>query len=358
MATMRDVAAAANVSAATVSRVLNGIAVDPAKAARVQAAVKSAGYRRNPIGRALRTRRTRNWSFIAADIEDSFFTSVLRGLDDMALANDHTVMVSNTNDDPEREVTHVRLAVENQVSGVVLATETTNPVALAPLLATSTPVVLIETVSVDCGEMDTVLVDNRLGARAATIHLIEQGYERIACLAGPVGHHATNERLRGYGEALAAASRTTDQVVEHADYRPEGGHRAALSLLDGPHRPDALLIFNSQMAAGAIRAARSRVLSIPRDLGIVAFDDASWTSLVTPPLTVVRQPTLELGRAAGEVLLDRAKHLEEPAEAGGKNYIHRVLAPELVVRSSSLRNGSPGPNGLDGPVPHARESSR
>ena len=338
MTTMREVAAAAKVSPATVSRVLNGTAVDPVKAARVRAAVERAGYRRNQIGRALRTRRTRNWSFIAADIEDSFFTSVLRGLDDIALANDHSVMVSNTNDDPEREAIHVRLAVENQVSGVVLATETTNPTVLAPLLATPTPVVLIETVSVDCGDMDTVLVDNRLGAKSATIHLIEQGYERIACLAGPFGHHATNERLRGYGEALAATGRTIEQVVEHADYRPEGGYQAAKSLLGAPHRPDALLVFNSQMATGAIRAARSHGLSIPDDLGIVAFDDASWTSLVTPPLTVVRQPTFELGRAAGEVLLNRFMNLKAPVEAGGEACVHQVLAPELVVRSSSLRN--------------------
>ena len=337
---MREVAAAANVSAATVSRVLNGIAVDPAKAARVKAAVERAGYRRNQIGRALRTRRTRNWSFIAADIEDSFFTSVLRGLDDIALDNDYCVMVSNTNDDPDREVIHVRLAVENQVSGVVLATETANPKTLAPLLATPMPVVLIETVSVDCGDVDTVLVDNRFGAKAATIHLIEQGFERIACLAGPVGHHATNERLRGYGEALAEAGRSLEQVVEHADYRPEGGHRAANSLLDATHRPDALLVFNSQMAAGAIQAARSRGLSIPHDLGIAAFDDASWTSLVTPPLTVVRQPTFELGRAAGEVLLNRTMSLEEPSETGSEASIHRVLTPELVVRASSLRDRS------------------
>ena len=247
MTTMREVAAAANVSPATVSRVLNGTAVDPVKAARVRAAVERAGYRRNPIGRALRTRRTRNWSFIAADIEDSFFTSVLRGLDDIALANDHSVMVSNTNDDPEREAIHVRLAVENHVSGVVLATETTNPVILAPLLATPTPVVLIETASVDCGDLDTVLVDNRLGAKVAMVHLIEQGYERIACLAGPSGHHATNERLSGCGEALAATGRTIEQLVEHADYRPEGGYQAAMSLLGAPDRPDALLVFNSQM---------------------------------------------------------------------------------------------------------------
>ena len=188
--------------------------------------------------------------------------------------------------------------------------------------------------------MDTVLVDNRLGARAAAIHLIEQGFERIACLAGPVGHHATNERLRGCSEALAEAGRTIERVVEHADYRPEGGYRAANSLLDAPHRPDALLIFNSQMAAGAIRAARSRGLSIPHDLGIAAFDDASWTSLVTPPLTVVRQPTFELGRAAGEVLLNRTSSLEEPSETGSEASIHRVLTPELVVRASSLRDGS------------------
>ena len=109
-------------------------------------------------------------------------------------------------------------------------------------------------------------------------------------------------------------------------------------MLEAPHRPDALLVFNSQMATGAIRAARSHGLSIPDDLGIVTFDDASWTSLVTPPLTVVRQPTFELGRAAGEVLLNRSMNLNASVEAGGEACIHQVLDPELVVRSSSLRN--------------------
>ena len=177
--------------------------------------------------------------------------------------------------------------------------------------------------------VDSVVVDNRRGGEEATAHLAEQGARRIACITGPNRVDTATERLRGYQDALAEAGLTADRaLVRRADFKEDGGYRAARSLLEADPAPDALFVANHPMTVGALRALRDLGLRVPHDVAIVGFDDSPLATLVSPQLTVVTQPAYAIGRAAAE-LLATAGERDEPR--------HVVCSPTLVVRESSLR---------------------
>lgn len=329
MATVRDVANEAQVSTATVSRVLNGRSdVDEEMARRVGIAVEKLGYRPNPLGRALRKQRTDIWSVLVSDIENPFFTAVIRGLEEVALANGKSVWLCNTGEDVEREQTYIRTALEHQVSGVVVASASAARSDLGPLLDADIPVVLVDRIADLHPELDSVLVDNEEGARSVTHHLVGQGYNRVGCIAGPDDVSTAEQRILGYLTALRELGRSSDTSwIARDDYTREGGRRAAERLFALEKPPDAVLVANARMAIGVLEAAREHELMIGRDLALATFDDEPWTSLVTPSITVVRQPTHELGRLAAEALL-------RPRDQASET-VHACLPCELLIRAST-----------------------
>jgi LacI family transcriptional regulator len=173
-----------------------------------------------------------------------------------------------------------------------------------------------------------------LGARQATEHLLAAGAQRIACITGPARASTASERATGYQRALKAAGRAVDpDLLRRADFREEGAYAAARTLLaTRRRRPDAMFVANNLMTLGALRAIREAGLRVPDDVLLVGFDDAPWTALMSPSLTVVAQPTYELGRNAARLLATASTDL--PAR-------HVVLSPSLVVREST--GGSPRP---------------
>lgn len=335
MPTMRDVADAAGVSTATVSRVLNGVAdVDEGMTRRVREAADRLSYRPNPLGRALRRRHTDIWSVLVSDIENPFFTAVIRGVEGIALANGKSVWLCNTNEDVQREEIYIRTAVEYQISGVVVATASTARSNLAPLLDARVPVVLIDRAADLHPEVASVLVENEEGASLATTHLAGRGYTRIGCVAGPADVSTAQQRVSGYMTALETLDLPHDDaIIGRDEYTPAGGLRAAERILDATPRPDAIFVVAARMAIGVMQALRARGLSVGRDVAVATFDDEPWTSLVTPSITVVRQPTHELGELAAQVLL-RGR---EPHNA---HEVHARLPCELVVRESTPQVGS------------------
>ena len=335
MPTIRDVADAAGVSTATVSRVLNGVSdVDEDMTRRVYEAADRLSYRPNPLGRALRRRHTDIWSVLVSDIENPFFTAVVRGVEDVALASGKSVWLCNTNEDVQREKIYIRTAVEYQISGVVMATASTVRSDLAPLLEAKIPVVLIDRASDLHPEVASVLVENEEGARLATSHLASRGYTRIGCVAGPTDVSTAEQRVSGYVGALEALGLPVDEaVISRDEYTPAGGRRAAERVLDATPAPDAIFVVAARMAIGVMQAVRARGLTVGADIAVVTFDDEPWTSLVTPSITVVRQPTHALGELAARVLL-------QEREPEGGDEIHARLPCEMVVRESTPEVGA------------------
>jgi LacI family transcriptional regulator len=327
-ATISDVARLAGVSAATVSRVFNNTSsVSPDKEERVRRAVAELDYQPFGPAQALRRQQVRVWAVVVADIENPFFTSVVRGIEDLAYAHGYRLVLCNSDEDIAKEAGYIDIAIRERMSGVVIAVASTSESHLDRLTQEGIPVVAIDRRS-GGGGVDTVLVDNVSGGREATAHLLAGGYRRVGCVLGPSRLSTSNERLVGYRAALKDAGVRFDRsLVGRADFREEGGYTATRALMEATNPPDALFVANNLMTLGALHAIQDLGLRVPDDIGVVGFDDSPAAGLMRPRLSVVAQPTHEIGRVAGELLLD-ASSRHEPH--------HTVLAPTLIVRDSSV----------------------
>lgn len=329
MATISDVAARAGVSTATVSRALNGkTTVDPELAARVQTAAEALGYRPNGPARNLRKQETAVLALIISDVANPFFTAISRGVEDIAHSAGYSVVLCNSDDDPAKEREYLDVALQERVAGVLLSPSGRGDSA-SLLQAHQTPAVALDRPLPGGG--DTVLVATRQAAERATEHMAEQGYRRIGCITGPEGVLTADDRLVGYREGLRAARLEADpQLVRRTEFRAQGAARAARELLTAEDRPDALLVANNAMAIGVLEALHSLGLRTGRDVGVVAFDDAPWATLLDPPLTVVAQPAYDIGAIGAQLLLSRigGDH-DEPTT--------KTLTAHLVARGSTQR---------------------
>jgi LacI family transcriptional regulator len=329
VATLSDVAREAGVSSATASRALNNRAsVNPALAVRVRAAAERLDYRPNLLARSLRRRRSDVCALIVSDVANPFFTALTRGVEDVAQRAGFSVLLCNSDEDPVKEARYLGVAETQQVAGVIMSPNLFGS-DVSRLHAAGIPVVAVDRSLRE--PVDSVLVHSREGARGATHHLIEQGWLRPACITGPASADTSQERLRGYRDALHAQFGSgRAERVRHVDYRAEGGRAAVAELLDEPDPPDAFFVANSTMALGALEELARRSMRPGRDIGLVAFDDPPWASLLDPPMSVVVQPAYEVGVQAAELLLQRI------AGAGPAQPRVVRLATRLIVRASSL----------------------
>ena len=330
---IKDVAEVAGVSAATVSRVLNNVStVDPAMAVRVREAVDKLGYRSNGVARSLRRRRTDVWALIISDISNPFFTSVARGVEDVAQRAGFSVVLCNSDEDPDKEAKYFDVAERERVAGVILSPNLVGS-DISLLISAGIPVVAVDRPlrhPVDCVRGDSVE-----GARIATRHLFEEGWTRPACVTGPETAETAEQRLTGYRQAFVDRGlRPAKSLVRHADFRAGMARESVAALLDSRNPPDSFLIANSTMALGALEEFAHRGLLPGRDIGLVAFDDAPWARFVNPPMSTVRQPAYEIGALAGQLLLERIQGASGELEPEPKS---KLLATELVVRASSRR---------------------
>lgn len=325
--TIRDVAAVAAVSPATVSRVLNDDErVQPELRERVLNAVARLGYRPNRAARSLRTQATRVLGLIISDIQNPFFTSLVRGVEDAANERGYSVVLANSDEDLAKEQRYLEVAAAEQMAGVILSPASSSRTRIKVLTDSGIPLVTIDRRIT--AEADSVSVDNRASAEQAVRHLIEAGARRVAMITGPADVSSAADRLAGYHAAMAAAGLpVTDDLIAGGDFRAEGGHEAARALLASPSRPEALFVANNLMLVGAINALTEAGVRFPDDILIAGFDEMSWAGFA-PPLTLVEQPTYDIGRRAAELLLRRIDADDAPIE-------HVVLHATLRVRSSS-----------------------
>ncbi len=331
--TIRMVAQTAGVSPATVSRVLNGNSeVNGDLRERVQAAVRELNYRPNGAARSLRTRATMVLGIIISDITNPFFTAMVRGLEDAAQAAGYSVILANADEDVDKEARYIEVAAAEQMAGVVLSPAAAGQPRLSVLAERNIPVVTIDR-RIRGARFDSVTINNRQLAREATEHLIAQSCKRIGFVAGPDVTITGRDRLAGYRAALAGAGRQVDpELIRVANYRADGGFEATRDLIGMRRGPDALIVSNNLMTIGALDALDAAGVKVPGDLAFVGFDDVTWALGHRSRITSVVQPTYDIGRCAGELLLARIR--------GDKRPPQRVVLPaELVVRESSQRQG-------------------
>jgi LacI family transcriptional regulator len=329
MASIKQVAARAGVSVASVSRVLNhSKPVADETRDRVLAAVRDLNYSIDQRARGLRRQKSGTLGLVVSDVGNPFFSRVIRSIEAVTYESGHSLFLCNSDEDPERERFHMQVMEAQRIDGVIVLPVTNSGRALLPLLDHDIPVVCLDR-GVDDVDLDTVLVDNVTGAALAVAHLIALGRRRIGIIGGRASTPGF-ERLAGYRQALAAAGIAQDpDLVRHGDFKEEGGCAEALALLNLPEPPTAIFAINHPMTLGALTAIRARGLRVPTDVSVVGFDDTPWAALLDPPLTTIAQPTDELGTAAARLLLERVdRHYAGPAR-------RIVLPPRLVVRAST-----------------------
>ncbi len=331
MPTMSDVAARAGVSAATVSRALAGGSVSDRTREVVLQAVGELNYRPNHLARNMRSGSSRIFSLVVSDISNPFFTAIARGAEDVAQRNGYSLAVFNTDEDALREAACLNVVGAERSAGLALASTNQAGEALEHLLRLRIPVVAIDR-RVTSATTDVVTVDNSTAAHEAVEHLITLGHHRIAIVGGPESASTAQERQLGYERALRDHRIPIDpELIRHANFRESGGRSETLALLDLPHPPTAIFSVNNLTTLGVLRALRERGVEIPREMSVVAFDDLPIGDLLDPPVTVVQQPTYQIGARAAELLLRRIRDPAAPAQ-------EVLLSARLIIRGST---GSP-----------------
>jgi DNA-binding LacI/PurR family transcriptional regulator len=324
--TIQQVADKAGVSTATVSRVLNDSSlVTEELKAHVRRVIEELGYYPNRSARNLRTKKVCKIGVLFADISNPFFTSVLTGIESILQQAGYILLLGNSNESSKIEQLHLSAFLEEGVAGIIFAPTTTSRLHYERILNAGIPMLTIDRV-VEGLKIDTVSINNTDAAYHATNHLIRLGHKDVAFIGGPEKMSTSRFRKLGYQKAMEDAGHLDVRVVS-GNFRQDGGYKAMQSLLDDSRRPSAVVVSNNLMTLGALQSIHEHHLSIPKDVAVVGFDDMPWVASIQPPLSVIAQPTFEMGTVAAKLLIDRIQNPDHP--------IQRVtLETQLIIRQS------------------------
>ena len=341
-ATIRDVARAAGVSVATVSRALNGADnVLPQTKQRIVEVARELSYMPSSAARSLITRRTDTIGALLPDLHGEFFSELIHGIDQAARARGLHLLVSISHGDADEAAAAMR-AMNGRVDGLLMMSPHVDADFLRNNLPDKLPAVLLNT-GIDLTGQVRFAVDNFGGARTLTRHLAAAGRKRIAFVGGPQGNDEAQERLRGYRAGLRAGARA---VVIEGNFTEESGWAAGRRIAQMKPRPDAVFAANDMMAIGCLAALGEAGLRVPEDIALGGFDDIPIARYVAPALTTIRVPIAALGAAALDALAKAVKQPETVAP-----YI-TVLPVELVVRCSCGAGPPPRPMSPHQPPAH------
>jgi LacI family transcriptional regulator len=330
---IKEVAAHAGVSVATVSNVLNrpGI-VARATRDRVHDSIKELGFVRNESARQLRAGRSRTIGLVVLDVANPFFTDLARGVEDAASEAGLAVILCNSDDQEQKEERYLDLLEEHRVQGVLITPVAGEGGRLARLQRRGIPVVLVDRRSPTRGQC-SVSVDDVLGGELAMSHLLAAGHQRVAYIAGPASVRQVADRYEGARQALRQAGRPTDdlRVIELDSLHVSAGQQAGAEIASMPpkSRPTGVFCANDLIALGMLQEMTKHRIRVPADIAIVGYDDIEFAAAAAVPLTSVRQPRQHLGHSAAQLLLEEA--------AGDEAHRHRqvIFEPELVIRQST-----------------------
>lgn len=318
--TIRDVAARAGVSVATVSRVLNGMnIVRNETSAQVLEAARSLRYVPNLAARSLSIRRTQTIGIVLPEMHGEFFSEVIRAVDVAARGHGYHILVSGSHSDV-REMMEMVDAMRGRVDGLVVMA----PDVAVDTLTDDVPLVLLNSTDT---RHNAICIDNYAGAREMMRHLAAQGHTQIAFITGPAQNADARERLRGYRQSMRGPDAKPIEV--RGDFTEAAGEAAALEIVAMRPRPTAIFAANDSMAIGTLSALANSGVSVPGEVSVVGFDDIPIARYVTPHLTTIAVDLGELGRRAFAVLVDSIGH------ANARQPRRERIAASLVVRKSS-----------------------
>jgi LacI family transcriptional regulator len=325
--TLAAIAAEAGVSLPTVSKVVNGRAdVAPSTRALIERLLDEHDY---PRPGQRQGRRPGLVDLVFNDLDSPWAVEILRGVEEFCSAHGSAVAISAVRHGNARPTSWTSTLAHQNTDGVIVVTSELTADQFKRLRADDIPLVVVDPVNLPGPDVPSIGATNWAGGLAATEHLLRLGHQRIGIITGPPSYLCSRARLDGYRFALEQAGVIVDPVlVRHGDFQHEGGFARAGELLDLSLPPTAIFAGSDQQALGVYEAARQRGLRVPQDLSVVGFDDLPVARWLSPPLTTVRQPLADMGRAAAETLLRLIE--------GVQPHSRRVeLSTELVVREST-----------------------
>ncbi|WP_046665695.1 LacI family DNA-binding transcriptional regulator [Neorhizobium galegae] len=341
LVTISDVAQSAGVSKATAARVLGSYGTaSPVVKEKVREAARKLGYQANELARSMTTGKSKTIGVVVGDIENPYFGQAVRGISDAAHAAGFDVILSNSGEDAAKEKAAVRVLLGKRVDGLIVTPASLYETQhLHEVQRSGRPLVLLDRTIPDLA-VDAVVTDDRRAAEAATRALIEAGHRRIAYISAteaddPIyrGPHQINlstvmERIEGVVAASRAAGiEHPERYIRLGANRRGEGDKIISELLQGADRPTAILASDNVVALEVFKTLRRLGLSIPQDLSLIAFHDADWTSVTSPPITVIAQPVYDLGFESAQILIRRITGIGDAPRC-------RVLATTLIKRQS------------------------
>ena len=331
--TIKDIAQALNISTSTVSRALRGaLDVNPATKKVVQELAEELNYQPNRLALSLLNKQTHTIGVIIPNL-DYVMATMVKGIDEVALEAGYTVMVCQSDESFGRELVNTKRLMESLVDGFIVSISSETKVFehIKNIQNKKIPLVLFDRV-IKSVIAPKIRLDNIDGGIQATQHLIDQGYKKIAILAGPENLNISNKRMEGFLQTLKQNKiRCEKDFIIHCDFNQQYAYEATKELLSMKHRPDAIFTISDRMAIGAMLAIKEKGLQMPHDIGLVGFNNEPVTSLVTPRISSVEMYAFEIGKATAKLFIEM---LQSDADMSDQEI---VIKPKLFIRESSLR---------------------
>ncbi|PTN09537.1 LacI family DNA-binding transcriptional regulator [Mangrovibacterium marinum] len=330
MASMNEVAKRAGVSIATVSRVLNNSeSVNEETRMKILKAIKELKYQPSRVAKRLRSKSGAGnlLGVLIPDIQNPFYVDVLRGIEDVAYQNNYVIIMCNFSQDEKKEAMYLEILESEAIDGLIAAPAHEEDQRVKKIVRNGLPVVCVDR-GLKGMDVDVVWVNNQESAYQAVSFMIEKGYKRIAHIGGLPTIPSSRLRLEGYRNAMQDHGLDLDEnLIIQGDSSYASGMQVTEKLLSMTNPPDALFTGNNLITLGALEVINGRKLQIPKDIAVLGFDDMNWSNALNPPLTAVRQPAYEIGKRAGELLIQRIKDPKRPC-------IQMTLNSELKIRHS------------------------
>ncbi len=337
--TIKDIARELGISPSTVSRALKDhpdISVATKKA--VNELAEKLNYQPNTVALNLRQRKTNTIGVIIPEIVHFFFSTVISGIEDVAYEAGYNVILAQSNESVEREKSDIKALFNSRVDGLLLSIsrETTNFDHIESIISKGLPIVFYDRMYTN-PNTSKVIVDDYIGAKEAVLHLIQQGFKRIAHLEAAPGLQIAVDRKRGYVDALKENNMPVKEnmIIECPNGSLEDGKKATKKLLALPSPPDAIFANNDLLAMGAMLSIKEKGLKIPEDVALMGFSNWFFSQLLDPPLSSVDQPGFEMGQEAARLLIRQIEMIDK--DQFDIQPETKILKTRLIIRESSLR---------------------
>ncbi len=336
--TIKEIAKEAGVSTATVSMILNNKDnnISETTRNRVLEIVKRTNYIPNTMARSLVTKQTRTIGLILPDITNPFFPEIARGAEDRASESRYSIIYCNTDDNLTREDACIDILTEKMVDGIIIAHSADRDGAVGGGKRCRVPIILIDRDYDFPSVIGRVLVDNKKASFTGVNYLIEQGYRKIAYIAGSINTLTARDRLEGYKEALKERNiPIKDEYIRIGEYRTQWGMDAVRALIAEKVDFDAIFCGNDLIAIGAVKELKNNGYKVPDDIGVMGFDNIYLAGVVEPALTTINQPIYEMGYRAADFLINAIESSEVADNHAEAETI--ILDTELIIRESTKK---------------------